>query len=74
MYGIENNRLKEAVRRNIDRLEGNDFMFELVKEEVVALSRTQFATMNKGRGYTIKYVPFAFGELGVTVFLLHLHE
>ncbi len=67
MYGIENKRLKEAVRRNIDRFEGDDFMFQLTKEEVTELSRTQFATMNKGRGYNIKYAPFAFGELGVAM-------
>ena len=29
MYGVETKRLKEAVRRNIDRFEGADFMFEL---------------------------------------------
>lgn len=67
MYGIETKRLKEAVRRNIERFEGEDFMFQLTKEEVAELSRTQFATLNKGRGYNIKYAPFAFGELGVAM-------
>ena len=31
MYCVETKRLKEAVRRNIDRFEGDDFMFELTK-------------------------------------------
>lgn len=67
MYGLETKRLKEAVRRNIDRFEGDDFMFQLTKEEVTELSRSQFATLNKGRGYNIKYAPFAFGELGIAM-------
>lgn len=39
MYGVETKRLKEAVRRNIDRFP-NDFMFQLTKfewEELVAI-------------------------------------
>lgn len=67
LYGTETKRLKESVRRNIERFEGDDFMLQLTKEEVGELSRTQFATMNKGRGYNIKYAPFAFTELGVAM-------
>ncbi|MDR1527902.1 MAG: ORF6N domain-containing protein, partial [Dysgonamonadaceae bacterium] len=67
MYGIETKRLKEAVRRNIERFEGDDFMFQLNDSEVSELSRSQFATLNKGRGYNIKYAPFAFTELGVAM-------
>ena len=40
MYGTETKRLKESVRRNMDRFEGDDFMFQLTKEEVAELSRT----------------------------------
>ena len=47
MYGTETAQLKRAVRRNIERFEGDDFMFELTKEE---LSRCQFGILNKGRG------------------------
>lgn len=64
MYGVETKRLKEAVRRNIERFEGDDFMFEVTKEE---LSRCQFGTLNTGRGYNIKYAPFAFSELGIAM-------
>ena len=67
LYGIETKRLKEAVRRNIERFEGEDFMVRLTPEEINALSRSQFATLNIGRGYNIKYAPFAFGELGVAM-------
>jgi len=50
LYGVENKRLKEAVRRNIERFEGEDFMFQLSANEITELSRTQFATLNKTRG------------------------
>lgn len=64
LYQVETSQLKRAVRRNIERFEGDDFMFEVTKEE---LSRCQFGTLNKGRGSNIKYLPFAFSELGVAM-------
>ncbi|MDH6315619.1 hypothetical protein M2463_001286 [Parabacteroides sp. PH5-13] len=64
MYGIETRVLKQAVRRNLKRFEGDDFMFELTKEE---LSTSQIVILNKGRGYNFKYAPFAFTELGVAM-------
>ena len=48
-YEIETKRLKEAVRRNIGRFEGDDFMFQLSKNEVFELSRSQFATLENCR-------------------------
>lgn len=64
LYGIETKVLKQSVRRNLKRFEGEDFMFELTKEE---LSRSQIVTLNKGRGSNFKYMPFAFTELGVAM-------
>lgn len=64
MYGIETRVLKQAVRRNLKRFEGEDFMFELTKEE---FSTSQFVTLKKGRGSNFKYAPFAFTELGVAM-------
>lgn len=64
MYGMETKVLKQAVRRNIKRFEGDDFMFEVSLEE---LSRSQIVTLNKGRGQNVKYKPFAFTELGVAM-------
>jgi len=66
-YGVETRVLKQAVRRNIKRFEGDDFMFELTKDEIFTLSRSQFVTLKKGRGNNIKYLPFAFTELGVAM-------
>lgn len=71
LYQVETKRLKEAVRRNIERFEGDDFMFELSESEYNALKdrlRTQNATLEvDGRGKYPKYSPFAFTEMGVAM-------
>lgn len=63
LYGVETKRLKEQVRRNINRFP-EDFMFELTKEEC---SRSQIAALNTHRGQNLKYMPFAFTENGVAM-------
>lgn len=45
LYGVETKRLKEQVKRNIDRFPP-DFMFQLTKTEAET-SRSQFATLNE---------------------------
>ena len=66
LYGVETKRLKEQVKRNINRFP-SDFMFELTKEETVSL-RSQIATSNQdgGRGGN-RYSAFAFTENGVAM-------
>ena len=67
-YGVETKRLNEKVKRNPKRFAGEDFMFQLTKEELdELLSRSQFATMKKGRGSNIKYLPYAFTLLGISM-------
>ena len=61
LYGIETRRLKEQVRRNIDRFP-KDFMFELTEQEHQHL-KEQFSKGSRGRHS--KYPPFAFTEHGV---------
>src|SRR5436189_3440596 len=63
LYQAETKRLKEAVRRNIQRFP-NDFMFQLTKDEFESL-RTQFATSNQRGGR--RYRPYAFTEHGITM-------
>ena len=70
LYGVETGQLKRSVRRNIERFEGEDFMFEVTREE---LSRCQIGILNEGRGGNIKYLPFAFTELGVAMLSSVLH-
>ena len=80
LYGVETAQLKRAVRRNIERFEGDDFMIVLTKDEIRDLgSRCQFGILNDGelkqhdvpagikRGENFKYAPFAFTELGVAM-------
>ncbi len=67
-------RLKQAVKRNIERFP-EDFMFELTKEEVECL-RSQIVTLKNNpdemeaaasskRGKHIKYLPYVFTQEGV---------
>ena len=62
LYGVETKRLKEQVRRNIERFP-EDFMFELTQEELKNW-RSQFATSNQ---YImgLRIPPFVFTEHGV---------
>lgn len=62
LYGVPTKRLNEQVRRNIDRFPA-DFLIELSNQELAA-SRSQIATLNKGRGHNLKYRPMAFTEHG----------
>ena len=54
LYQVETKRLKESVRRNIERFEGDDFMFELSEEEYNVLKdrlRSQIASLEiDGKG------------------------
>ncbi|KAA6307328.1 hypothetical protein EZS27_041004, partial [termite gut metagenome] len=59
MYQVETKRLKEQVRRNIERFP-SDFMFQLTEEEFKSL-RSQFATSKRGG---TRYMPFVFTEHG----------
>ena len=62
LYGVETKRLKEQVRRNLDRFP-DDFMFEHSNEEFAYL-RSQFATSSWGGA---RFKPMAFTELGVAM-------
>ena len=74
LYGVPTKRLNEQVKRNMIRFPPN-FMFALNDEEVQEIfaggydvgnrSRSQIATLNKGRGHNIKYRPYAFTEHGI---------
>jgi phage regulator Rha-like protein len=61
-YGVETKRLKEQVRRNIERFP-EDFMFELTKKELKNW-RSQIATSNQDI-MGLRIPPFAFTEHGV---------
>lgn len=60
LYGIENKRLNEQVKRNLTRFP-EDFMFQLDKNEFQNL-KSQFATSSWGG---TRKLPFAFTEHGI---------
>ena len=62
IYGVPTFRFNEAVKRNKERFPP-DFMFQLTAEENASL-RSQFATLETGRGRHRKYRPYAFTEYG----------
>ncbi len=62
LYGVETKRLKEQVKRNIERFP-SDFMFELNQTELEIL-RSQFASSKTGHGGA-RYLPMVFTEHGV---------
>ena len=64
LYGVETKRLKEQVKRNIERFP-EDFMFELSKSEFKNW-RSQFATSNRDK-IGLRYSPMAFTEQGVAM-------
>ena len=65
LYGVENKRLKEQVKRNIERFP-KDFMFILTREELAVL-RSQIATSRSGSHGGARYQPMAFTEQGVAM-------
>lgn len=65
LYDVETRRLNEQVKRNIERFP-EKFMFQLTESEAYSL-RSQFATLNKGRGTHRKYLPYVFTEQGVAM-------
>ena len=71
IYQVETRALKQAVRRNIERFEGEDFMFELSDVEYTELKsrlRSQVVMLDQdGRGKFPKYTPFAFTKCGVAM-------
>jgi len=70
MYGIETAQLKRQVRRNMKRFEGEDFMFELSREELLRCqigTSKQLSELNQEKRGGIRYLPFAFTELGVAM-------
>lgn len=65
LYEVEPRALVQAVKRNQQRFP-SDFMFQLTEKENELL-RSQFVTLEKGRGKFSKYLPYAFTEQGVAM-------
>ena len=76
LYRVETKALKQSVRRNLERFPP-DFMFTLSQDEFNSLKiniRSQFVTLEIGRGKYPKYPPFAFTQEGVAMLSSILHS
>ncbi|MCL4791442.1 MAG: ORF6N domain-containing protein [Gammaproteobacteria bacterium] len=62
LYGVPTKSFNQAVRRNVARFP-DDFRFQLTALEWSSL-RSQFVTLNAGRGQHRKYLSFVFTEHG----------
>ena len=66
IYGYETKIFNRQVKRNIEKFEGEDFMFQLSWDEAKVLPRCQNGTLEKMEsGYNFKYLPYAFTEQGI---------
>ena len=65
IYQVETKVFNQAVKRNAERFPEN-FCFQLTSEEWEVL-RSQFVTLNTGRGQHRKYLPFVFAEQGIAM-------
>jgi len=65
LYGVETKVLNQAVKRNLERFP-EDFLIQITRDEYNFL-RSQFVTLETGRGKYSKYLPFAFTEQGVSM-------
>jgi phage regulator Rha-like protein len=64
LYGVETKRLKETVKRNMERFP-KDFMFEMTASEFKKWR--QNTTLNTADKQGLRYAPFCFTEQGVTM-------
>ena len=63
IYGYDTRSFNQQVKRNFERFEGEDFMFQLSEDEMKCLM-SQIVISNIGRGGTRK-LPYAFTEQGI---------
>ena len=76
LYGVSTKELNQAVKRNPTRFPP-EFMFQLTMEETKTLEkrlRSQFVTLKKCQGQTIRYRPYVFTEPGILTLLSVLNS
>ena len=50
IYGYETKSFNRQVKNNKEKFEGDDFMFQLTRQEVDGLSKCKNCTLNRGEG------------------------
>lgn len=70
LYGYETKNFNRQVKNNAGKFEGEDFMFQLTRQEIEDLVRcknctSRIDTLFKGQGGGSRYLPYAFTEQGL---------
>ena len=70
IYGYETKAFNRQVKNNIEKIEGEDFMFQLTRNEVRSLLRCKNCTSRNvalfsGNEGGTRYLPYAFTEQGI---------
>ncbi len=67
IYGYETKNFNRQVKNNAERFEGDEFMFQLTRDEIEELSRCKNFTSIQTKGVKggRSYLPYAFTEQGV---------
>ena len=64
IYGYSTKAFNQQVKNNMEKFP-EDMMFQLSKVELEFCLRSKFLTLNSGRGFHFKYLPYAFTEQGI---------
>ena len=64
IYGYETKNFNRQVKNNAEKFEGDDFMFQLTKDEFQEILRCKNFTSSWGGA---RYLPYAFTEQGVYI-------
>ena len=64
IYGYSTKAFNQQIQRNINRFPKR-YRFQLSKDEITIISRSQNVTLKSERGKNIKYYPYAFTEQGI---------
>ena len=67
IYGYETKNFNRQVKNNAERFEGDEFMFQLTRDEIEELSRCKNFTSIQTKGVKggRSYLPYAFTEQGL---------
>ncbi len=65
IYGYETNNFNRQVKNNMAKFEGDDFMFQLTKDEWENLRCKNFTSSWGGS----RYLPLAFTEQGISTYI-----
>ena len=73
IYGYTTSAFNQQVMRNVEKFEGDDFMFQLRSDEVDRALRSQNVISKFDRRGGNRYLPYAFTEQGIYMLMTVLY-